>query len=254
MGNWPLTGQALADFNRMLSDWKQYSTFPFIGPDDINRLYNVLIAAGLKPQLEDVGNRPQYWLLQLAIQAGSGSVPIPPPPVGSSGIHWSPDETQLTGINFNGGTFSSLSSPSLQTIGGSGVDLGDCESLIALNLSSLVFVGADFHIADCLILTELSLPSLASISGSIRANNATQLNIVSFPLYLPVNGSGFQFFNCSLSETSVDHILARCVANPAYVSGTIDLSGGTSSAPSSVGPGSDYDILINRGVVVTVNP
>ncbi len=80
LGN-TLTGKPLADFSLMLKDWNQYSTFPFIGPDDINRLFSVLIAAGLTVTLTDAGNRPQYWLLQLANQFGNNSAtPVLNPP------------------------------------------------------------------------------------------------------------------------------------------------------------------------------
>lgn len=220
--SWPLTGRALADFNRMLNDWKQYSTFPFIGPDDIDRLYNVLLAAGLHPQLEDVGNRPQYWLLQLVSQIGNSGGSTPP-----SGIHWGSDETSLSDLTL-GGTF--------QTV--------------YIYISSL---SNNLLMSNCLNLSAIYFPNLVSSGGVLAVESCTSLTSVSLPNFLPANGSSVLFDGCALNETSVDMILARCVASNSFVSGSVDLSGGTNSPPSSVAPGSDYDILVNRGITVNVN-
>ena len=56
-----------------------------------------------------------------------------------------------------------------------------------------------------------------------------------------------------LTQTSVDKILLDLVTN-GKSNGNVDLSGGTNAGPSSIDPGSDYDILITiRNWTVTVN-
>lgn len=88
--------------------------------------------------------------------------------------------------------------------------------------------------------------------GAISASGCTVLSSVSFPNYLPTNGSAINFSAAALSQVSVDHVLARAVANAAYVSGTITLDGGTSSTPSGAGL-ADKATLIARGVTVLTN-
>lgn len=103
------------------------------------------------------------------------------------------------------------------------------------------------------LLTEVDCPNLLDCA-SIYLQNQPVLATVSFPMFVFVSDRDYSFSGCALSQASVDHILARAVASSGYVSGTLDLSGGTSSPPSSTDPGSDYDILVNRGVMVNVNP
>lgn len=348
--SWPLTGKPLAEFNRLLNDWKQYGTFPFIGPDDIKRLFDVLVASGLSPRLDDVGNRPQYWLLKLASQIGDEIVP--PTPTEQSGIQWGPDDTVLTDfdvtdhafldnstvtsvtfsslITFEGNTALffqnatvSVSFPGLQYVNGpldcagpgndngimsfnapelvsisdyfyltynplSSIDLsklqtvGDVMDVLDGVLVSnaefpeLLSIGGDYYAAyQCLNLVSILHPKLETVTGGLYVYGNPLITEISFPLLLtagslnlqyndslisislpaftPSDAESLYFNNNALDTQSVDYILALCVANPSYVSGIVNLTGGTNSAPSSVAPGSDYDILINRGVTVTVN-
>jgi hypothetical protein len=102
-------------------------------------------------------------------------------------------------------------------------------------------------------LTGFSAPSL--VSGSIDFHGCSILEDLSLPAYLPGDGSTLNFANCALSQASVDHILARCVASEDFVSGTIDLSGGTSSPPSAQGI-RDWATLVVRNsgsIQVTIN-
>ncbi len=92
----------------------------------------------------------------------------------------------------------------------------------------------------------------AGASGSIQ--NHPLLTSIDIPMFVFSDAQEYYFSGNALSQASVDQILAQCVASSGFNSGTVELSGGTNAAPSSVAPGSDYDILINRGVSVTVNP
>ena len=123
-------------------------------------------------------------------------------------------------------------------------------ALSSLNVDSLVTIGAnvslDFKGAS------LSFPSLVTVVGNFVANSLAGLTSFSAPVWLPTDGTTIDFVLDGLDQTSVDHILARCVANPAFVSGTVDLAGGTNATPSAQGL-IDAGILTGRGVTVITN-
>ena len=130
------------------------------------------------------------------------------------------------------------------------VTLSASPNLASLNLNSLVTVpgGCNFETTS---LTTISLPALVTVTAGLSANG-TPVVTFSAPNWLPTDGSSSTFIGCALDVTSVDHILARHVANPAYVSGTVDLSGGTNATPSAQGL-IDAGILTGRGVTVITN-
>jgi hypothetical protein len=105
----------------------------------------------------------------------------------------------------------------------------DLESVYFPNLINVDSSNAFFYIVDCPNLTTLSMPK-----------------------YLPADGTTHALYNNNLDETSVNSFLARCVANVAYVNGSIDLSGGTNAAPTGQGI-ADVSTLIGRGVSVSTN-
>lgn len=161
--------------------------------------------------------------------------------------------TVALAITVNGAVVTSISLPNLTTVGNSFTIGGAL--LTSVNLSSLqtmTLVNRNLVFNGCTSLPTISLPSLVSINGSITAINATALTSVSFPNYLPGNGRLLTFTGCALTQASVDHILARAVANAAYVTGTINTSGGTSAAPGVQGA-IDKATLQARGVTVTTN-
>lgn len=129
-------------------------------------------------------------------------------------------------------------------------------SLATLQLDKLVFVGAYISLTGDTSLVTLNLPLLVTVASNVffgfAASGCTALNNVSFPKYLPTNGSAQNFSNCALTEASVDHVLARCVANANYVGGTVNLSGGTNAAPGVQGQ-LDKATLQTRGVTVLTN-
>ena len=139
----------------------------------------------------------------------------------------------------------------------------DCNSLTSLDLSKLEKVQRDgppnnFYTELQIYgtwLTSLSLPEFVEIAaafGEVIVIYNSSLATVSMPKFLPRNGHEVDFRFNALNQASVDHILARCVANPAYVSGTVKLQGGTNAAPSVAGL-ADKATLIGRGVTVVTN-
>jgi len=96
------------------------------------------------------------------------------------------------------------------------------------------------------------VPELASVNANFNCYSNSSLTAVDLSSYLPTNDTHQNFFNCALTAASVNHILARCVANPAYVSGFVRLGGGANAAPTGQGI-TDTAILIERGVVAFTN-
>lgn len=205
--------------------------------------------------------------------------------VQDSKLIWSPESLTLTkfvdftlGYLTDASDFGGITNISILATELSGaVDLENISGLITLSFPNLITVLDNSYI---LILgmpdiTTVSLPNLVNsiydvvtiydnhnlttvdLSSFI---NTTYLNIrynpklvsLSLPVYIPTNGE-IQYLNENgLDLASVDGFLARCVANPAYVSGTIWLDGGTNAAPTQ-GPGSAHDILVARGVTINHN-
>lgn len=129
--------------------------------------------------------------------------------------------------------------------------------LTSIHLDALAFINLGFGLSYNPVLTSLSLPSLVTLGAlsaffGLQANNCPALADVNFPKYLPTRGRKQNFKDCALTEASVDHILARCVASANYTSGTVDLSVGTSSAPGTQGQ-LDKVALQARGVTVITN-
>lgn len=131
------------------------------------------------------------------------------------------------------------------------VDFSRNISLTNIDLSALKLIWA-FNANSNTALTTLSLPALTNSLVSLSANSCTALTSVTLSAYLPTNTCTIMFTNCAMSAASVNHILARCVASSTYASGILNLSGGTSAAPTGQGV-TDKSTLIARGVTVTTN-
>jgi hypothetical protein len=100
-------------------------------------------------------------------------------------------------------------------------------------------------------LTSIDFPVLTNSSG-LRVSGSPLLTSISLPSLIPKNGRDFNFGGNALDVATVNAVLARCVANAAYVSGTVTLNGGTNAAPSGQGI-IDKATLIGRGVTVNTN-
>jgi hypothetical protein len=124
-------------------------------------------------------------------------------------------------------------------------------ALTSVNLDVLNAAGV-LQVEQCSALTSLSFPQLISTSTSLKLSHCTALTSISLPLWLPVDGQQVICSDNALDQTSVDLILARCVANAAFVSGAVSLNGGTNATPSASGL-TDKATLTGRGVTVLTN-
>lgn len=161
-----------------------------------------------------------------------------------------------------------VSFPNLVSIGES-LEINSCPIVTTVNFDSLQTLGSwcDDPVSGYYLLsfsfnsslTSISLPSFVGFDdmafvpyAGVQSTNNPALTTVSMPNFIPNNTIDVDFRFNALNQASVDHILARCVANPAFVSGTVKLNGGTNAAPSSGGL-ADAATLTGRGVLVSHN-
>lgn len=165
-------------------------------------------------------------------------------------------QTISADILMDGTLLNTVSLPNLTSVGN---QLAITTTPIGPTLSfpSLISVGSPtLDMIDNTSLVTLNAPNLVTSSNGISGNGCSALTTLNLNSYVPTVGTNIGFANCALSQASVDLMLARCVASAGwgFIAESIDLSGGTSSAPSSILPGSDYDTLVVRGANVSVNP
>ena len=142
--------------------------------------------------------------------------------------------------------------PSLISVGGYFYAANSCPNLTSVSLPALVSTGG-MAILDCPLITEIDLPSYVGGSGAyLQIQNNSGLVTINLPVWVPADGDTQNFDNNALSAATVNHILARGVANPAFVSGALELSGGTNAAPTGQGI-ADKATLQGRGVTVNTN-
>lgn len=155
-------------------------------------------------------------------------------------------------IAFSG--VSSASFPNMVTA--RSLNIASNSSLTSLSLPSLVTIKSLCNLQSNSSLASVSLPSLTTYDDEdatdFTINSSAALTSISFPLFVPSNGSNFVFNLNALTDASVNHILSRFVANAGYTSGTILLNGGTNAPPSGQGI-ADKATLIGRGCTVTTN-
>jgi hypothetical protein len=130
--------------------------------------------------------------------------------------------------------------------------------LASIVLTALATLGDDseLEIYENAALTALDLSTLGAIGDGTGITVASHPALVT-PLlgaFTLTNNHSLDFSANALDQATVDFILHRCALSTSFDTGSVDLSGGTNSAPSSVAPGSDYDTLAGRGVSVSVNP
>lgn len=140
----------------------------------------------------------------------------------------------------------------LAWVGGS-IQIYGCTSIKVVDVHSLTNIGSDFNVYGNTAMYELNISSLWNPANGITASGNTALTNVLVAGFSPVAGFPFDFSGGALYQDSVDAVLARCVANASFTSGSLNLSGGANSAPSPAGV-ADMITLSNRGVTVTINP
>ena len=144
--------------------------------------------------------------------------------------------TSYPSITFGGmggwnGTLSSITITDLTFIE---LTANSISTLVTVNLPQLTTIlsgsmFATLFLQSCSSLTTLNIPALTTLSDSINVNWA---------------GNAF-------SQATVDHILVK-FAGTSSVNGSVDLSGGTSAAPSATGLAAKAT-LVGRGWTVTHN-
>jgi hypothetical protein len=146
--------------------------------------------------------------------------------------------------------------------------ISGCPALTTINFDSLVTVHYEsngssgprygyIQILDCDSITSISFPALTTIDYStafsdFQIKDCALLTTISIPSLVVPNGLYVDFRNNALNQATVDHVLARCVANAGYVSGVVYLNGGTNATPSAGGL-ADKATLAGRGVSVFNN-
>ncbi len=182
---WPLTGNNLSRFNRLLDDLRQYGDFPFVGsPDDITWLWQIIREASdnqLNPALDDVANRSHYWMLRLV--AFLGDQVTPPAPTPSTGLLWGPNpsiiDTNVAGTNID---FSFLDNPSITSLDFRGLTLiTDGGSNNGLDLHTPNSVGMNFSFPD---LENVDARFGSGGEGTIGSISAPKLKNVQFGMFL----------------------------------------------------------------------
>lgn len=147
-----------------------------------------------------------------------------------------------------------FSAPNLVTWDGSGaLTFINCTAITSISLPLLATVpaGAPTFTGNT-ALTTLNLASLQSAGLGMSTANSTLLsNLTLGPLVL-TNTKVYNFSNCALPSATVNYILARGVASASFVTGTINLNGGTNGAPTGQGI-ADKATLIGRGCTVSTN-
>lgn len=147
-----------------------------------------------------------------------------------------------------------LSLPALTTLGAGFAPV--CASATTVTLTSLANITGSVA-ASFASLTTLSLPALVSVSTTFTI---TAANLVTFSIgnTLKNIGGNFTMTGMKLDQASVDGILVSLAAldgtngTTAYSNKTVNLSGGTSSAPSATGLAAKAT-LVGRGCTVNTN-
>jgi hypothetical protein len=171
-------------------------------------------------------------------------------------------ETNSEGFDFeNLPNLLSLSFPNLMTVTANGYFWISGNPLLnsvllpvfeSIGLDTLYTGGGHIlAITGCDSLSSVALPAFTSTNRVFIGSNAALTNL-SLPSFVPLDGGSYNFSTNALDADSVNNILARCVASAGFLSGTLDLSGGTNAAPTGQGV-ADKATLIARGVTVTTN-
>lgn len=94
----------------------------------------------------------------------------------------------------------------------------------------------------------IAYPNLQGTKVTIK--DCASLTSASFGSWIPRNNISFDMRSCNWTSAFINDILARCVANPGYVSGTIDFRSNP-NGPSGQGV-VDWQTLSARGVDVKI--
>jgi len=102
-------------------------------------------------------------------------------------------------------------------------------------------------------VTSLSFPNLVDVPATaFFVFKDSPLIHLSLPNFKPGNGLAIDLSGNALDVSSVNALLVQCAANVAFASGSVDISGGTSAAPTGAGAAAVVT-LTGRSVTVTTN-
>ena len=135
------------------------------------------------------------------------------------------------------------------------LDVSVAPALTTFSAANLTHhTGFGFTIQNCPVLTSVSMPSFidSKAGATFGFKNCATLATLSFPSAFPLNNSQWFFNDNALNASSINGILARFVANPACVTGFIQMDGGTNSPPTGQGI-ADKATLQGRGLTVVTN-
>lgn len=175
--------------------------------------------------------------------------PIPPiPPAEPEDIFWEPNTLDMGGM--------------VAWIAGDQSSTKGLDDVTSLTFSE-AYNDEGYDIRNTATLIAVHFPNLVNMNWNsgggygLTVRQNPNLTTITIPSLVPAQVGGADpsiwFDENALSQATVDAILAQCVAAAGFTSGDLKLDGGTNSPPSSVAPGSDYDILTVRGVSVSVN-
>jgi hypothetical protein len=152
-------------------------------------------------------------------------------------------------------SLTTLECPQLNSVGG--ILYLFSTNLVNVDLPNLQYVFDQIVIGDNSNLNSINLTSLVTASFISIPQNPL-LSAVTMSNWFPEDGAQFDAagggpgLGSALDQSSVDQILARCVANINFTNGLIKLDGDACSPPGAQGV-IDYNTLISRGVSVFVN-
>lgn len=144
----------------------------------------------------------------------------------------------------------SISFPKLDIVPTLDIESNSALSSIDLTLLGTLFANLTFSNNDSIV--SLNLGNLISVGGNIDIADNNSLTTINLSRFNPANGSNDIYSGNALLAASVNAILHRYILQSGYVSGSIDLSGGTNAAPTGQGI-VDAAALTTRGVSVTTN-
>jgi len=133
-------------------------------------------------------------------------------------------------------------------------DLEHCLNLTSVSFPELVSMDGNTHPAMFIfnnpVLALIDCPSLVTC-GEMFCNDNPLLTNINVPVLDPPITSNLDFHGNALTQACVDQVLRRCVLEVTWAA-LVDVSGGTSSAPSAAGL-ADKATLIARGATVNTN-
>jgi hypothetical protein len=243
---------AAADLDALIADFGQYGDLITTG-DTVDRMQRVIVALSdgtLNPANSDLGIDSMNWLCKLIKYLGSKVAT--PPVIGVS--------TDLIGYNLYGdapGMSSVLTFTMTESLGG--FFLAFFAGLLEIRFPNLTQIdplnaqngGSGITITDNAILKTIDFPLLTTVGAgnNISIQNNGALTAVNLPNFLPGNGQHVIIQSNFLPSAQVNAILARCVANPAFVTGSVGLQQNIPAPPTGQGI-ADKATLIGRGVSV----